>query len=164
MFFARRASRLLASCLALLFALGALDAARARAADPQPSHVAPAANWNDAEKWAWSKIEQGEIADFDKRPECKGWSAPTPKDEDNKEWDNTCRVIHGGFIVDLLTKAPWREAMPVAGVRVGNARIEGDVNLENATVVRAIKIWSSWIGGEVNLMRARTESLIHITG
>ena len=32
------------------------------------------------------------------------------------------------FLQDLLTKAPWREATPFAGVRIVGARIAGDID------------------------------------
>lgn len=42
-----------------------------------------------------------------------------------------------------LTRAPWRDAVPFAGVRIKGARILGDVDLENAKLSRPIEIFDS---------------------
>ena len=44
------------------------------------------------------------------------------------------------------------------------ARIVGDVDLENAKLIRAIAIFGSRIEGEISLRRARTDSLISLDG
>jgi uncharacterized protein YjbI with pentapeptide repeats len=67
-------------------------------------------------------------------------------------------------VEDLLTRAPWREAVPRAGVRIKGVRITGDVNLENAKLIRPIEIRASRIEGAINLRHARTDSLIRLDG
>jgi uncharacterized protein YjbI with pentapeptide repeats len=66
------------------------------------------------------------------------------------------------FLEDLLTRAPWREAVPFAGVEIKGARIAGNVNLEDAKLIRPIKIANSRIEGEIDLRHARTDSLIRL--
>jgi uncharacterized protein YjbI with pentapeptide repeats len=54
--------------------------------------------------------------------------------------------------------------VPFTGVRIKGARIVGDVDLENAKLIRPIVIFSSRIEGAINLRRARTDSLIWLDG
>lgn len=159
------AFRALSHCFFLLFLVGGLGAAVARPVKaPAAVRTEPSSDWTPAEAWAWSKIEQGEEADFDKRPECRGAPAPDPKDEKNAAWRDDCRNIRARLLIDLLTQAPWREATPVAGVRIAYARIVGDIDLENTTLNRAIIIFGSRIEGAMNLRHARTDSMINVNG
>ncbi len=157
------AFRLLSHCFFLLLLASGLDAALARAAKaPAAASLVPSKDWTPAEAWAWSKIEKGEVADFDARPECKGAPAPDPKNADDAGWRDDCRDIRARLVIDLLMQAPWREATPIAGVRITHARIVDDIDLENATLARAIIILGSRIEGAMNLIHARTESLIAV--
>ncbi len=128
---------LLGTCARWL-GIGALDVTLARAAYDDVK---------TAEGWAWSRIEQGEIADF-------YWHCSTPrldpKHEEDKRWQDDCLNLPGRFLADLLTRAPWREQVPDKGVRIAGARIVGDIDLENAKLVRAIEIYDSRIDGAIN--------------
>jgi len=137
--------------------------------DPALAQLAPKADdmrtepvntWTDADKWAWSKIESGQTADFDQRENCgNGW-ASDPERESDPAWDDPCRKVSARFLEDILTKAPWREAVPFKGIVITHAKIDGDINLENARLIRGFWINVSLIDGAVNLRRVRTDGLI----
>jgi hypothetical protein len=114
-----------------------------------------------AEGWAWSQIEQNESPDFNEH--C-GTDPLDPENENEVRWQEECRKLSARFLQDLLTRTPWREAIPFGGIQILGARIVDDLDLENAKLIRAISILKSRIEGEINLVRARTDSLIWLAG
>ena len=50
------------------------------------------------------------------------------------------------------------------GIQITGARIVGDIDLENAKLIRSISILDSRIEGPINMIRARTDSLISLAG
>lgn len=139
-----------------------------------------------AEGWAWTKIKKGEPADFDER--C-GAEPLDGSDDDEAKTDEEgetsaglekllalqkgllenakqaqCRHIKANFLVDVLTKRPWRDQIPYAGVHVVGARIVGDIDLTNANISRVLYVEDSKIKGGINLNGLRTDSDLNFSG
>lgn len=116
---------------------------------------------NTAEGWALPQIERSEMADFNER--CNT-SALNPTNENDVRWRDGCRALSARFLQDLLTRSPWRETIPFAGIQIKGARIAGDIDLDNASLNRPISILSSRIEGSINLSHAQTSRLIWLEG
>jgi hypothetical protein len=145
----RRYSMAILGALAILLGLGSAFAQQ-RYDDP-----------DTAEGWAWPQIQLSEMPDFNERCQTPELD---PKKENDARWHDDCRKLSARFLEDLLTRAPWRDAIPFAGIQIKGARIVGDVDLENAKLIRSISILASRIEGAINLIRARTDSLIWLEG
>jgi uncharacterized protein YjbI with pentapeptide repeats len=113
------------------------------------------------EGWAWAKVKQGKQADFNAR--C-GTPVLNPSAADEIRWADGCRRISGTFIADLLMQPSLRTSVPFPGIRLVGARIEGEIDLQNARLDRALIIESSLIEGDVNLIAARAESALSFVG
>jgi hypothetical protein len=107
--------------------------------------------------WAWSQIKLGQAADFSQR--CPVYRFEEKMLED-VSWQNECRKLSARLIEDLLTKVPWRESVPAAGVRIKGAWIVGIIDLANAKLIRPIEIVESRLDDKLSLRRAKTDSLI----
>jgi hypothetical protein len=114
-----------------------------------------------SEGWAWAQIKQGEEADFNSQ--CRT-EALDPRRDDETRWENGCRRLSATFLIDVLTKVPWRTQVPFAGVQIIGARIVGDINLQNARLDRQLYIDRSRIENDIKLKAVRADSNIVIVG
>ena len=97
------------------------------------------------EGWAFAQLKRGEIADF--RNKCTlADQRPAPA---------ACRTLSHQFIEDIASGGNYASAIPHQGVRVNEAIVAGDINLEHAAVSKAVLITNSRIDGSINLTRAR---------
>ena len=92
------------------------------------------------EGWAWAQIKEGKDADFNKR--C-GTPRLDPRLNRQNPMADACRALSASFLIDVLTRAPWRQQVPYAGIRLMGARIEGDIDLKNAKLDRPLFIMRS---------------------
>jgi hypothetical protein len=108
------------------------------------------------EGWAWSQIKQGRVADFTQH--CPGAVPPASSKDD------PCRALDGRFLVDVLTSASFRDVLTFSGVDIKGATFNGDIDLANASLNRPLRIEASHIAGALTLNRAKTDSLVSISG
>ena len=87
-----------------------------------------------------------------------------PSAKSETRWTESCRRLSAAFLVDVLTHDPWRKQVPYAGVNIIGARIEGDIDLRNAKLDRALIVGNSRIENDINLIGARTDSIIGFVG
>jgi hypothetical protein len=114
-------------------------------------------NLETAEGWAWAQIKAGDPANFNER--C-GMPAMDARAETDTGWTDSCRSISAKLIIDILTRAPFRDQLPFAGVKIIGARVDGDINLRNAKLARSVSIEQSRIENKINLDAVRTDSTV----
>jgi hypothetical protein len=127
----------------------------------QPPDLSP--EWTKTEKFVWSKLLEGKTADLDDADNCPD-GRPTPRDDHDPRWKNDCRKIHASFLDDVLTRKPWRDAIPHQGVRIKGGDVVGDVDLEGAELVSEISIESSRFEDSISISYAHTPRLISLSG
>ena len=115
-----------------------------------------------AERWAWSRINQGLPVDF--ADQCGGWL--DPRKEDDPAWSDAkqCRTISGSFLVDILARSPLRDAVPYKGLDIRDAKIVGGVDLAFAKLDRPIRIADSRFEGALSLSYAGAKSVFDLDG
>jgi hypothetical protein len=118
-------------------------------------------NLNEAEQWAWSRISNGQPADFDDG-HCH--DQLDPKRDDGGIASQKCRTLRATFLEDILKQPPLRDALPDNGVDVRGAKIVGDVRLSFATLKHPLRITNSRFEGGIFLDDARAERFVDLSG
>jgi hypothetical protein len=72
--------------------------------------------------------------------------------------------MRGAVLEQMLTHAPWRDAMQHQGLRIVGARVTDGLDLSNAHVASAVTLGRSRIEGDVTLSRAHFDSLLSLDG
>ena len=116
------------------------------------SHPAPAPEWNRAEQWAWQRIREGNIADFNellgpllpRQPE--GWTSE--------------RELRSRFIEQVLLDDAYRNALPHQGVRIIGAWIREPLLLHNARIAHEVWLDKTRFEGNVSFASARCTSTL----
>ena len=139
-----RLAAIIAMCL-----LAIPMAARAQAPYDDPSRP---------EGWAWTQIREDQIADFN----AKCGRALDPHVETG--WDDRCRQISPRFLVDVLIKPEFRDQLPQHGVRLRGVRILGSIDLADAEIKPEVSIEDSRIEGNVVLDGAHLVRLFSLQG
>lgn len=72
------------------------------------------ADWSAAERWAWGEIKAGRIADFN----LDQGKALDPNEPEG--WGKS-RALRPDVLKEILFRSPWREQIPIEGVRITGA-------------------------------------------
>ena len=133
--------------------LGSLDPA------PEPS-------WTRQEEWIWKQVLVGEAADF-KQLYCE--KEPLDPSAGDEVWQNAARSdkprqVSERFLLDVLTKERFAEAVPPRGLRIVGALFTAPIDLSDVEFSRPIWLdWSRFIG-PVSLRDARLGSILSFEG
>ncbi len=124
-----------------------------------PPIVEPRPDWSSQEKWVWSKVRDGEIADFNEGKDYGGHL--DPKDLDR--WPES-RVLTSSFIETILLSEPYRDSVPRHGVNITGAWFRDNIDLFNATISTLLALDGSRFDSEVTLQMLKSPYSISING
>ena len=119
----------------------------------------PAA-WSKTERWAWEKICNGEVADFDDKLNTTKASGRKTVDR----FEDRGRRVGADFLRTILTSDRLRIAIPREGVRIRGAFFETDVDVRDAVLAHVFEISDSRFTGKVMLNRLHTPTSISFDG
>jgi bifunctional N-acetylglucosamine-1-phosphate-uridyltransferase/glucosamine-1-phosphate-acetyltransferase GlmU-like protein len=118
---------------------------------------APYGDESKPEGWAWARIRNDEIADFNKR--CRELDP-----HDKTGWDDPCRRIPPQFILDVLTVPKWRDQVVRHRVRLVGALIDSTIDLSDAEITAEVWINASRIEGSLLLADSRWDRALSLQG
>src|SRR5687768_11006044 len=105
------------------------------------------AEWADAEKWAWGRIAEGEVADFS-----AAYGELEPRSRDG--W-TAQRSLRPAFLSTIPFDRAWHDHIPVSGIRIVGARWTGPLILTQGTVNRPLVLDRCRFEGGVDLTGCR---------
>jgi cytoskeletal protein CcmA (bactofilin family) len=123
------------------------------------SKVEPHSSWTDQEKWVWSRISKGEVADFSSAKDYGGKLDPKKPEE----WPES-RILTPAFLEMMLLHEPYRGSSIRHGVRIIGAWFKDQIDLSNAILANQLWLESSRFDSEVYLSSLKTSYLISIEG
>ena len=158
--------RLSAAFTTILALVPALAAAQDLRLD-QNSLPSPA--WSATERWVWTQLlddgqNAADLEDYCRSKDQADAVRLDPRHDGDQAWRNPCRIISARFLRDILTRSPWRDALPSRGVGIASVKVLGSLSLDNAKLSRAFWLGLSRIEGDVTLVRTRTDSMIGLIG
>jgi uncharacterized protein YjbI with pentapeptide repeats len=119
--------------------------------------VNPREVWTEPEKWAWTQICEGRIADFNNR----SGTTLDPKKPDGWSED---RALGSAFLETALLYQPDCVALTHTGVRIVGGWFREPINLEGARIVAELWLHESRFERPVSLRSMRTEGLLSLYG
>ena len=119
------------------------------------------ATWNDADKWAWKKICEGQDANFNAR---LGIEFNPGNPEHQEHWSDERRFLSRDFLKTILLHEPFRSAIPHQGIRINGAVFKHVIDLQDGEISRPIVLRSSAFELPVTLDRVTTSSFVSFDG
>jgi len=116
-------------------------------------------NTQTPEGWAWAQIKLGKKVDFNTR--CRTPELD-PSAQDETRWKDPCRRLPASFLVDVLTRSPWRQEMTTSGIDITGARIEGVIDLQYARLNWPLTLDRCQIEDDIDISSMRTDSAVKL--
>jgi hypothetical protein len=113
------------------------------------------------EGWIWQQARAGKLADLAVRCGSQQFEGPEIEDE---RWRGQCHRVDPALLRTLLTQPDLADRTP-HGVRITGARIDGDLNLDDAHVASAeVSLFGDLITGSVTTSDARLDGAVQLDG
>jgi cytoskeletal protein CcmA (bactofilin family) len=128
----------------------------------QKCQTPPYEAWSGAEKWAWTEICEGRIADFNRRYELAEQLDPNKPDG----WDDETRdrQLSPAFLETVLLHEPWRSTIPRQGVRIVGALFSDALDLAHARLHRQLWLEYCVLESAVNATGLRVDGWFSLEG
>ncbi|MEM7226925.1 MAG: hypothetical protein AAF495_28400 [Pseudomonadota bacterium] len=128
---------------------------------PKETTPAPRDDWTEPEKWVWSEIRAGRVADFNKRD---GRAEHNPLDSCSNDGWNETRKLRSVFLAAILFEEPYKIATPYRGVRIVGAWFSESVDVSHGKT--RIDMWldNSRFDGPVNFDGLRVDGWLSLDG
>ena len=117
-------------------------------------------DWTPSEKWAWRRIAEGYVADFDA---LLGTGSDSGRTVDSR-FDDSRRILRPSFLRALVARPSSGPHIPSEGIRIRGAVFDGDVDLRDVVLNRVLLIVDSRFAGKVVLRRLSTPTSIAFDG